>query len=127
MRLALDVNRYVDFGRGDAAVLAAIQRADELFMPFVVLAELRSGFLGGRYGVENERRLDEFLSEPRVHLLFADDITTRVYASLVVELRRVGTPIPTNDLWIAALVVQHDLTLFTRDKHFSVVPRVHVL
>ena len=74
-----------------------------------------------------EANLVRFLDSRRVDLVFADEGTTHHYAQLFHQLRRQGTPIPTNDLWIAALVVQHDLHLFARDAHFdhlSQIPRL---
>jgi tRNA(fMet)-specific endonuclease VapC len=65
-----------------------------------------------------------FLSKPEVYSLFADDQTTQQYASVYRQLRRQGTPIPTNDIWIAALVLQHGLTLHARDRHFDHLPQL---
>jgi tRNA(fMet)-specific endonuclease VapC len=124
LRLALDANRYVDFCKGVEAVVAPLRRASEIVLPFVVLAELRAGFRCGRRSRHNERVLARFLQSARVTVLFADEGTTHFYAELFAELRQAGTPIPTNDLWIAALAVQHDLTLLTRDKHFDRLPRI---
>jgi predicted nucleic acid-binding protein len=59
-----------------------------------------------------------------VQVLFADDATTHQYAALFRQLRRQGTPIPINDLWIAALVVQHGLALCDRDRHFDRLPQL---
>jgi tRNA(fMet)-specific endonuclease VapC len=124
MQIALDTNRYVDFSRNLAEAIEPIQRADRIFLPFVVVAELRAGFLGGGRARQNEARLVEFLDSPRVDVLLADETTTHHYARLVVQLRKQGTPIPTNDIWIAALVVQHDLQLFARDRHFDALPQL---
>lgn len=121
LRIALDANRYVDFCRGDEHVVALVRRTADIQLPFIVVAELRAGFRLGTRGEANERRLAEFLRSPRVSVLFADEGTTHVYAGLFAELRAAGTPIPTNDLWIAALVLQHDLTLVSRDRHFDAV------
>lgn len=65
-----------------------------------------------------------FLNSPRVEILFADEQTTHHYARLFYQLRKQGTPIPTNDIWIAALVVQHDLVLCARDHHFEHLPQL---
>ena len=119
MRLALDTNRYTDLCRGMAEVVSLVEHADAVFIPFVVLAELRAGFAVGTSGAENERVLRRFLMKPGVAVLFADEQTTHHYAAVFRQLRRQGTPIPTNDLWIAALVLQHDLVLCARDRHFD--------
>jgi predicted nucleic acid-binding protein len=68
--------------------------------------------------------LQRFLTKPGVAMLFPDEGTTRVYAALYRQLRGQGTPIPTSDIWIAAQVVQHGLTLATRDQHFHHLPQI---
>jgi tRNA(fMet)-specific endonuclease VapC len=122
--LAIDANRYVDFCRGMPDVVDVLRRAPRIVVPFIVLAELRAGFRCGTRSQRNERNLIRFMQSPRVEVAFADEATTHFHASLFAELRRAGTPVPTNDLWIAALVLQHDLVLFTRDRHFDQIPHV---
>lgn len=122
LRIAIDANRYSDFIRGVEPAVVACREAHEIWMPFVVLAELRAGFRRGSRREQNEQSLGAFLRSDRVWVLFADEATTHIYAELHTELSRRGTPIPINDLWIASLVIQHDLALLTRDKHFDVVP-----
>ena len=124
MRVALDTDAYRAAAEGEAKTVEVLQRAEEVCLPFVALGELRAGFAAGTQGRKNESRLTEFLNSPRVSILYADEQTTHHYASLFAELRRQGTPIPTNDLWIAALVVQHDLLLLTGDAHFSKISRI---
>ncbi len=124
MRLALDTNRYVDFCRGDRHAVERVQEADRIYLPFVTLAELRAGFLCGTKARDNERVLTRFLNSPRVRTLYPDDQTIHHYARLFRQLRQQATPIPTNDIWIAALVIQHDLPLFARDIHFDHIPQL---
>lgn len=124
VRLALDTNRYTDLCRDAAEVVTLVEHAEAVFLPFVVLAELRAGFAVGTRGAENERVLRRFLMKPGVGVLFADDQTTHHYATIFRQLRRQGTPIPTNDLWISALVLQHDLVLCARDRHFDYLPQI---
>lgn len=119
MRVALDTNCVTDLLRGDRLLAELVETAERVFLPFVVLGELRAGFSVGARGSENERSLRRLLDKPGVDPLLATDATTRHYAQLYGQLRRQGTPIPTNDLWIAALVVEHDLVLATRDGHFG--------
>lgn len=125
MRVALDTSRYTDLARGVPEVVGLVESADSVSMPFVVLAELRAGFALGRAGAVNERALSRFLLQPDVSVLFADDQTTRLYASVFRQLRSQGTPIPTNDVWIAALVLQHGLALCDRDRHFDHLPQLN--
>lgn len=124
MRLVIDSNRYSDFGLGVGEVAETLEMAMEVFVPFIVLGELRAGFSVGKRGVENERILGRFLRRPGVRVLLADDQTTRQYAAIYRQLRHQGTPIPTNDMWIAALTLQHSLCLYARDHHFDHLPQL---
>jgi tRNA(fMet)-specific endonuclease VapC len=124
MRLALDTNAYSAAARGDAKAVALVRAADQLTIPFVVLAELRAAFAVGGAGRRNEAALTRFLASSRVQVRYPDEQTTHHYANIFAQLRRQGTPIPTNDIWIAALVLQHDLVLLTLDAHFSNIPQL---
>ena len=124
MKLALDTNRYSDFVRGDLGAARILEDAEAVYLPLPVLAELRVGFLGGRRSRENEAGLARFLRRSGVEVLLPDERTTFHYASVYHQLRRQGTPIPTNDMWIAALVLQHGLTLYARDSHFDHLPQI---
>ena len=124
MKMAIDTNRYRDFCEGDDAAVQHFRAANLIIMPFPVLAELRSGFACGTLARRNERTLNIFLNRPRVAVFYADEQTTFHYARLFAQLRSQGTPIPTNDLWIAALVQQHNLLLFSRDQHFDALPQL---
>ena len=124
MKIAIDTNCYSNFFRGDSKTIEVFQTAERIFLPFVTLGELRGGFLCGTKSEENERALIQFLGSPRVEVLYADEQTTHHYARLFLQLRKQGKLIPTNDLWIAALVVQHDLLLCARDTHFDHLPQL---
>jgi len=124
VRIALDTNRYVDLCKGIEETVAVLEEADAVLLPFVVLGELRAGFAHGRRPAENERVLRKFLAKNGVDVLFADDQTTHHYAAVFRQLRSQGTPIPTNDMWLAALVLQHNLALHARDKHFDHLPQL---
>lgn len=127
MRVALDTNRYTDLCRGDEGLTRLLEQAEWVYLPFVVLAELRTGFAAGARGGENEEMLQRFLGKPGVEVLWAGDETTRIYAGLYRQLRRQGTPIPVHDLWIAALTVEHNLALCTRDRHFRELPQLQLV
>ena len=124
MRVAVDTNRYVDLCKGVAHTIEVLETAEAVVLPFVVLAELRAGFLLGRRQIENERALNMLLLKDGVEVLYADDQTTHHYASVYRQLRKQGTPIPTNDIWLAALVLQHNLALYARDRHFDHLPQL---
>jgi tRNA(fMet)-specific endonuclease VapC len=127
MKIALDTNAYSDAARGHRALKDAIQSAEEIYLPFVVVGELRAGFACGVQSLRNEAALSRFLNSKRVFLLFADEATTHFYARIFAYLKANGTPIPTNDLWISALIWQHDLPLVTSDAHFAKVPQIVVI
>jgi len=124
VKLALDTSRYTDLCRGDVSVVETIELAEEVWLPFIVLGELRAGFAVGSQGPRNEAVLRRFLLKPAIGVLFADEQTTHHYATVFRQLRKQGTPIPTNDMWIAALVLQHSLILFARDAHFDALPQL---
>jgi tRNA(fMet)-specific endonuclease VapC len=119
VRLALDTNRYTDLVRGESFVSETVGLAEEVWLPFIVVAELRAGFAAGTREMTNEAVLRRFLLKPNVGILYPDDQTTHHYANIYRQLRKQGTPMPTNDMWIAALVLQHSLVLCTRDTHFD--------
>ncbi len=124
MRLALDTHRYADLCRGNPRVVEIVEVADAVWLPFIVLGELRAGFAVGSQGPRNEAVLRRFLLKPGVSVLYPDEQTTYHYATIYRQLRKQGTPIPTNDMWIAALVLQHSLTLYDRDRHFDALPQL---
>lgn len=124
MNIAIDTNRYRDFCENDSMAVEQVQIADRIFLPFVTVAELRAGFLCGSRARQNEQILTRFLNSSRVSVLYPSDQTTRHYAQIFYQLRQQGTPIPTNDIWIAALVSENNLTLFSRDQHFDHLPQI---
>jgi len=124
VRVALDTNRYTDLCRGDLSVVEVVERANEVFLPFIVVGELRAGFAVGIQETRNEAVLRRFLLKSGVRVLYADEQTTHQYAAIYRQLRKQGTPMPTNDMWIAALVLQHSLVLLARDAHFDALPQL---
>lgn len=124
MKILIDTNRYSDFAKGEDSAVEIFATADRIYVPFVVVAELRAGFRSGTISQRNESVLVRFLSNERVEVLYADAQTTHVYAETYARLRLAGTPIPTNDLWIAALAIQHSLPLCSRDAHFEKLPMI---
>lgn len=124
MKIVVDANRYADFSRGEASVVKSLELAEEVWLPFIVIGELRAGFALGTQGPHNESILRRFLLKPGVGVLYADEQTTHHYATVYRQLRKQGTPVPTNDMWIAALVLQHSLSLCDRDAHFDSLPQL---
>ena len=124
MNIALDTNAYSDFMRGEPARVQILRSARHIHLPLIVLGELRAGFAAGNQESTNAANLQRFLGSPRVSILLPDEQTTHHYAQLYLQLRKKGVAIPTNDLWIAALAVQHNLVLCTSDTHFERLPQV---
>ena len=124
MRIALDTNRYTDLCRGNTLVVEIVELADEVWLPFIVVGELRAGFAVGSQGPHNEASLRRFLLKPGVGVLYADEQTSHHYAAIYRQLRKQGTPIPLNDMWIAELVLQHSFSLCDRDVHFDTLPQL---
>lgn len=123
MRLALDTSAYSKLQQGQSSkFLKLVETADELHLPFIVVAELRAGFRKGSQGSENTRRLETFLLSETTSILYANDDTINLYAEIWAALGRAGKLIPTNDIWIAALCIQHECELATNDEHFEMVP-----
>lgn len=125
-RVLLDTSAYSAMRRGDERLLQPLREAAGVFLTTVVLGELLFGFVGGRLDLDNRRLLREFLDLDRVELVPVDEETAERYAVIRDQLRRQGTPIPTNDLWIAASAAQHGLVLLTLDRHFKEVPQILV-
>jgi tRNA(fMet)-specific endonuclease VapC len=124
VRAALDTNRLTDLFQGDAALAEWLGGCDEVWIPLMVLGEIKAGFLGGMQQHRNESLLRKLLAKPTVGVLLPSRETADHYARLFVQLKRAGTPVPDNDLWIAALALEHDLILITRDRHFQRIPQL---
>ena len=124
MNVALDTNAYSDFMRGDENRIAVLRTADRIHLPLIVLGELRAGFAAGNQASANAANLQKFLNSPRVSVLLPDEQSCHHYAQIYLQLRNKRVAIPTNDLWIAALAVQHDLVLCSSDAHFDHFPQL---
>lgn len=125
-RTMVDTSAYCAFMRGHRGIVQEIRSATALYMSAIVLGELRAGFAVGGKRQQNEAELLDFLNSPRVQTITLDESTSVFYATIYCGLRKAGTPIPTNDLWIAAGAMQHGLVLLTLDRHFEMVPQIIV-
>jgi tRNA(fMet)-specific endonuclease VapC len=117
--LLLDTNVVIASFRGDPGARQAIRDAERVLIPVIVLGELLLGALQGRQTERERARIGTLLETGEV--LGCDPDTAEHYAEVKDELRRRGRPIPDNDVWIAALARQHDVTLASRDSHFDAV------
>lgn len=120
----LSTRTLTDLCQGDVALATFLGTCDEVWIPFVVPGEMKAGFYGGTRQTRNEALLANLLALETVGILYAGRETTEQCAHLFVQLKRAGTPVPDNDLWIAAVAIEHDLALVTRDRHFDKLPQL---
>jgi predicted nucleic acid-binding protein len=123
-RIFLDTSAYSAFKRNHPQIRHRIREAVQIQLSPVVLGELRAGFLKGTRLAANLAELAQFLASPRVAVVAVDEETAERYAVILDALRRVGTPIPTNDIWIAASAMQCGSVLLTTDPHFRAAPQI---
>jgi tRNA(fMet)-specific endonuclease VapC len=117
--MIVDTNALSAAADDDPAVIAILARADQMAIPVIVLGEYRYGIAQSRHRAAYENWLAGLLRD--CSILDINEPTTQHYAEITLDLRRTGKPIPTNDLWIAALCRQHSLPLLSRDRHFDQV------
>jgi predicted nucleic acid-binding protein len=120
-RILIDTNIYVAFKRGNERVIEMFHKVEYIGLNSVVLGELYSGFKGGSKEKSNIKDLERFLETPRVNTVVIDETTAEYYAHIFWNLKVKGTPLPTNDIWIAASAMQHGLALFSFDNHFQAI------
>ena len=125
-RLCLDTSAYSFLRKDHPETARLIRRASAVFVPVIAIGELRAGFRLGRIEDENNSKLAAFLCEPMVRLLEVDEEAASLYADLFADLRLAGKPLPTNDIWIAALALREGAVVLTFDEHFRNIPRVGV-
>ena len=125
MALILDTNALSAVADGEPTAVAEFARSELVAIPVIVLGEYRFGIAQSRNQSEYQRWLSQMLRVSRI--LDVNDETTIHYAQVRRELSRAGTPIPSNDVWIAALCRQHALPILSRDQHFDAVRGLHRL
>ncbi|HEV3041004.1 MAG TPA: type II toxin-antitoxin system VapC family toxin [Candidatus Angelobacter sp.] len=123
--MILDTNGLSAVADGDPALEPILRKAIQVAIPVVVLGEYRYGISQSRDRNRYQQWLSEYLSKFRI--LDIDEGTTISYSAVRLELKKAGTPIPSNDVWIAALCRQHSLPVVSRDRHFDAVPGIRRL
>ncbi len=116
--LLIDTNIYSYAMRGDTEIIQALQQVAHIGITAISIGELLSGFKAGNKEKTNRKELNQFLDSPRVTLYGIDEGTAEYYSSILDQLKNNGTPIPTNDIWIAAIAFQQGMVIYTKDKHF---------
>ena len=122
MKILLDTTAYVGFKRDLNEVVEVITSAEQIFFSPIVLGELMFGFRNGTKFEKNMQELNQFLDHEAVALVPIVKVTSDRYSRIATQLKRQGTPIPTNDLWIAAQTMEHGAELISSDRHFEKVP-----
>jgi tRNA(fMet)-specific endonuclease VapC len=118
--MILDTNGLSAIAEGELRLEPILRKATQIAVPVIALGEYRYGIQQSRERQRYEHWLVEYL--PKFRVLDVDEQTTTSYAVVRGELKRAGTPIPSNDVWIAALCRQHSLPVLSRDRHFDLVP-----
>ncbi|MFH0726374.1 MAG: type II toxin-antitoxin system VapC family toxin [Pseudomonadota bacterium] len=121
-KVLIDTNIYSLAMKGDAGVVNMLRKIDSIGFSAISIGELFSGFKGGARETKNREDLNFFLDSPRVVVHSIDEGSADFYASILNSLKVAGTPIPTNDIWIAAVAFQHGYKIFSKDKHFDLIP-----
>jgi tRNA(fMet)-specific endonuclease VapC len=121
-QLLIDTNIYSYALRGDDGVVEVLRKSEQIGISVISIGELLSGFKGGVKEKKNREELEIFLDSPRVVIYPVDEDTSEFYAEILKNLREIGKPVPTNDVWIAAIAFQNGLKLFTKDIHFKTIP-----
>ncbi|MCM3905539.1 MAG: type II toxin-antitoxin system VapC family toxin [Pyrinomonadaceae bacterium] len=120
----LDTNIIIGLFANDQAILARLSKTDHIFIPSIVLGELYFGAYKSTHTEQNVRRIEEFVTTGAV--LVCDAVTAAYYGQIKKALREKGRPLPENDIWIAALARQHNLTVVSRDQHFKEIDSLPV-
>jgi tRNA(fMet)-specific endonuclease VapC len=124
--ILLDTNAYTRLLAGDASVLNVLSTAGTVYMSVFVLGELYAGFAGGNREAENKAMLNDFLMTPSVKMLNATSETASFFGFLWNYLKKAGTPLPINDVWIAAHGLETGSTVITYDSHFKKIPGLRI-
>jgi tRNA(fMet)-specific endonuclease VapC len=117
--LVLDTSAYSNFIIDKHELQRFINARNPIYIPVIVLGELKSGFINGNRTKENNDFLAEFLDASNVTILEITEKSAQIYAEISFQLRKAGTPIGTNDMWIAAICIENKLPLLTLDADFS--------
>lgn len=123
-KVVIDTNIYSNAFRKEPAAVSIMQHYEEILLSPVVIAELLAGFKRGTREKENKKQLKEFLLRERVREIPITSETSIFYAHIISRLKEQGTPVPTNDIWIAAQAMENGAALATDDGHFNKIPGI---
>lgn len=121
MKISIDTNVYTEFFRGNEIVRNVVRKSQGLYLSAIVVGELLYGFRHGAKFEQNKKQLDAFLAEPYIFFLPVTMSTCERFGRIAAKLRKSGTPIPQNDIWIAAHAQETGTELFSFDSHFKLI------
>jgi len=122
MKICIDTNIYSAFKKGNPNISELLETTDEIYVPAIVMGELYAGFQLGARLRDNTKDLKEFIEQPGIYIIDINDSIAERYGALIKILKDNGTPIPTNDIWIAATALEHGARIATFDSHFKLIP-----
>lgn len=125
-KISLDSNTYGGLKQNDETIVTAVEQAEKVFISFVVYAELLYGFKHGTRYEENIESFLGFLKKADVEVVHSSVDTIEIYSDICKELRKIGRPIPTNDIWIAAQAIETGSVLVTYDRHFDAIQALRI-
>lgn len=120
--ILLDTNAYTEFVKGDERILKEVLSSDLTYLSVIVLGEIYFGCYHGKKLQENLATLERFLQKPMIRLLDVTSESARIFGFINAQIHAAGTPIPVNDVWIAAQTQETDSVLITYDSHFLRIP-----
>jgi tRNA(fMet)-specific endonuclease VapC len=123
----IDTNAYAEFFRGNEKVKSVLNNCNEIIVCPIVEGELKSGFRNGNQFEKNLREFNSFMEVDKVSRITINNKVSDLYSDIITELRKKGTPIPTNDIWICACAKAFDLLVLTFDKHFNNIEGIQVI
>lgn len=126
-KILVDTNIYSDAMRGKQYAVEIFTRYEQIFFSPIIIGELLSGFKRGNQEKKNKHQLKEFLARERIFELSISPDTAEFYAFILEQLKKKGTPIPTNDIWIAASAMENGAAIATRDEHFGKINGIIVV
>jgi tRNA(fMet)-specific endonuclease VapC len=127
MKISLDTSGYSRLAQQPQELVKCVDEAAVVYLSSIMLGELFAGFCLGKREKENRRELADFLELPGVSVVNIDSVIADRYGILVKMLRKQGTPIPTNDIWIAAVALETGSRLISYDTHFECIPGLLVI
>ena len=125
-KVLLDTSGYSRLLKGDKIIQAEIEEASVIYFSVIVVGELLAAFKNGLHETKNKQLLEKFTSKSSVVVISVTEETADIYAQVVHLLKKQGTPIPVNDVWIAAHTIETGAKLITPDGHFSKIPGIRI-